>query len=518
MFDKWLKLPAHYYLHLTGLLILVVGVSVSNVLMSIGSIWLISNWVLEGRFNEKLSRLKSTPVLWAVIGLYGFSFITLLWSQDLDYGIHDLRVKLPFLTIPLVLGTTKPIEKAHFYGLIYAFIATLVITSVYNYLYYIINQSGDIRVMSSFISHVRYSVLINFGIFFGYYIFLKQKKLRIWITITALWLLFYLYKSQTITGYGIFAVLFTLSVTYWILQFKNKRLKHGILAGIGIGVISLFSSILYLLFWSPPETQTVSFSTLDLYTVNDNGYYHVKDSKITEDGKLVYIYICEKECHPAWEQRSELDFKGLDRKGQSIEGTLYRYMTSKDLRKDSVGFLSLTDQDIINIENGYPNYRINAGIIEKLSDLRMQIFTFRDQGDPNGHSLIQRQIHLKTGLNILSKHWSFGVGVGDVKSIFDQQYVIDQTKLLPENRHRAHNQFLTIWISHGLIGFIALIFIFIYPLSKNFRVCDYLLCVVLITFGVSFLWQDMLETQAGVTIFSLFYSLVVFKPQLNGKN
>jgi len=521
MFDKWLKLPAHHYLHLTALALLIVGVSISNVIMSIGSIWLIANWLIEGQFNDKLNRFKKTKVLWAFIALFCFSAVTLIWSENITYGVKDLRIKLPFLIIPFVIGTSKPISKREFYWLIYAFLGSILITSAYNYIQYLtnINSYQDIREMSHFISHVRYSILINLGIFFTYYLFLKRKFNRIILLLLGLWFIFYLYKSQTINGYGLFIILFILSMVYWINQFKNKLLKRGVFIGVLLTTVGLFSTFGYIWFWSPSEIEKVDVSKLELYTANNNGYYHIKNSQIAEDGKLVYIYISEKECHKAWSKRSKMDFKGLDKKGQNLEGTLYRYMTSKALRKDSIGFLSLTDQDIRNVESGFPNYKINAGLIEKIRDLKLQLHTFKANGNPNGHSLIQRQIHLETGLDILKSHWLLGVGIGDVQSIFNKQYLINQTNLLPENQHRAHNQFLTIWISHGIIGLLLIVFIFIYPFLVNLTICDYLLCVVLLAFVFSFIWQDVLETQAGVTIFSLFYSLVVFKPSItNVKN
>ena len=257
---------------------------------------------------------------------------------------------------------------------------------------------------------------------------------------------------------------------------------------------------------------------MDLYTANNNGYYHQKNTNITEDGKLVYLYVSEKECRKAWAKRSDVHFDSLDRKGHPIAGTIYRYMTSKSLRKDSIGFLSLTDLDIKNIENGYSNHKIHRGIVEKISDLKMQLFLLKSKGNPNGNSLIQRKLHLLAAGGILKEYWLFGVGVGDVQDVFSSEYEKSHSLLKIENQHRSHNQFLTIWISHGLIGFMALLLLWFLPFFKYMKTCDYLLCVVLIAFGFSLLWQDMLETQAGVTIFALFYSLMVFKSRINVEN
>ena len=486
--------------------------------MSIGSIWLIANWLLEGQFGEKFQRFKTQKILWLIIGFFVFSILTLFWSEDLNYGFHDLRIKLPFLIIPLVIGTAKPLSKEMFYAIIYAFLIGLLVSSIYNYWKYTfdINESKDIRTMSHFISHVRYSILVNLGIFFTYYLILKRKLSILVLIIAMVWLVFYQYASQTINGYALFILLFILSLLYWINQLVNRSVKRSIFIGFGALTLSFLGSVFYFWYQSPSEIETVDFSELELYTSNHNGYYHIKKSDISEEGRLVYLYISEKECRKAWKTRSKMSFDGQDNKGQKLQGTLYRYMTSMGVRKDSIGFLSLSNQDIVNIENGFSNYNINKGLIEKISDLKMQMFTFKTHGDPNGNSLIQRQIHLSTGIDILKANWIFGIGIGDVKLAFSKQYNLNHSELHDENRHRSHNQFLTFWISHGLLGLFFSIFLFVYPFKVNIKACDYLLCVILLSFAFSFFWQDMLETQAGVTIFSIFYSLVIFKPKLNG--
>jgi len=58
MFDKWLNLPAHLYLKLTALVIITVGIAISNVLMSIGTIWIISNWLIEGKFQTYWTKFQ----------------------------------------------------------------------------------------------------------------------------------------------------------------------------------------------------------------------------------------------------------------------------------------------------------------------------------------------------------------------------------------------------------------------------------------------------------------------------
>ena len=102
-------------------------------------------------------------------------------------------------------------------------------------------------------------------------------------------------------------------------------------------------------------------SKTDLVTINGNDYLHFPERKDIENGRLVWMYICEDEMIKAWNDRSSLDYNGKDKKGQDLRFTLIRYVTSAGLRKDSVGVSKLTVGDILNIENGIANKRFADG-------------------------------------------------------------------------------------------------------------------------------------------------------------
>ena len=215
MFDKWLNLPAHYYLHLTALSILMVGLPLSNVLMSIGTIWIIANWLLEGKVKQKWERFKSNKLLIAIVALYFWLAISLAWSTDLNYGTKDIINKLPFLVIPLVLGTTTPIKKSNYIFLLYLFLASLTVTTSINYFSYQSSDKVDIRQMSLFISHIRLGMLLCLAIFLSFYEVLKQ-TINKWIVVPVLiWLLYYLYFSQVLIGYLIFVALLYVTMLFF---------------------------------------------------------------------------------------------------------------------------------------------------------------------------------------------------------------------------------------------------------------------------------------------------------------
>ena len=103
----------------------------------------------------------------------------------------------------------------------------------------------------------------------------------------------------------------------------------------------------------------------------------------------------------------------------------------------------------------------------------------------------------------------FGVGVGDVRVAFDRQYEIMNTQLKPEFRFRAHNQYLTFFITFGVIGGIWFILTLVYPLFLK-KHHTYLYIVFFAIMALSFVSEDTLETQAGVTLFAVMNSLLLF--------
>ena len=82
---------------------------------------------------------------------------------------------------------------------------------------------------------------------------------------------------------------------------------------------------------------------------------------------------------------SKLSFKGNDKKGQKIKATLYRFLTSKGLNKDSLGLSKLSKKEIKLVESGctsvitYNNFekRIRSLLYEMEFAKEIQILTIK---------------------------------------------------------------------------------------------------------------------------------------------
>ncbi len=510
MFDKWLKLPAHYYLRITALIILVVGVAVSNVLMSIGAIWIISNWLIEAKFSEYKKRLFASPEIILILVFLLYSILSIAWSDDFWYAFHDIRIKLPLLAIPLALATGAPLEKKVLHFLLFIFIGIIAYTAAYNYLSFVSDSDvKDIREMSRFISQIRFATLVDIALFACVYLWMERKMTWWQVIPFILFFLFYTAYAQVLNGYILLALLSFGSLVYFYFVSNRKSVRISVLTGF---VFIVFAGLYYLngVIKTYQGTDKMDVSNLEEFTVNGNPYFHDTLAKQTENGHYVWLYVQQTELENEWNKRSEIPYDSLDRKGQPMFGSLMRYMTSKNVRKDSTGVAGLSEEEINRIEEGCTGVNMNRGVESKIHSFLFEYEMYQAGVDPNGFSLLQRLEHLKTAKEILKDHWIFGVGIGDVDLIFHEYYTRANSALTEENRLRAHNQFISGWIALGLPGFLLTLLWFVLPvLFKEKR--DYFLMIVMLSLLVAFSFEDMLETQAGATIFALFYSLAVFR-------
>lgn len=502
MLDKLFGYPAHKYLHFIGALIVVVGLPLNKVVMSIGAIWLIANVVLEGNYAHYWKNIKQNNVFWLILLMFMFHIVGLFWSDDIGYGLRDIRTKLPFLTLPLALFAL-PLER-HFRKWIYlAFLLSLSITSLINFFWgFIINDSTtiDIREISLFGSHIRYGLLIVFG--FGITVVKGcQEKKYTWL-IWSLWFLTYTIITQVLTAYFALIVMAVGLIVYRFSKLKNKKLK--------IILSSSFSSLIILLGFILfnfliPEKITVDEASLPKFTVQGNPYQHYTENKLTENGHPIMLYISEKELKENWKKRSSYDFYGTDDKGHALKGTLIRYMASKGLTKDAEGISALTDEDIRWIEQGVPSIRITEGKgLKRIDELKFELQRYLLGESPSGNSLLQRFEYWKTAWYIIQNNIWFGVGTGDVQNEFDLAYEALDSPLEKDFRHRSHNQFLTFWVSFGIGGFLVFTALWLLLFKQVVHQGNWLkLCFVLIAIA-SFIPEDTLETQQGVTFIGFF--------------
>ena len=501
MLNRFFGAYTHTNLHVFGLAVLAFGLPLNKVVMSVSMMFLVLNVLLEADFNNYWKHIKSNRLYQLILLFFVFHAVSMIWSFDWSYGLHDLRVKLPILVIPTIL-TAKPIRKdTHLTLILWVFLSAVTITSLINFSAY--NQwfgswfFNDIRGMSLFSSHVRYALLIAMAISILLHFFFKRKVTVFVLLPLFLWFNFYTYYSQILSGViAVFGV-YLACLVVWAWKYQKSITLIG-LVSIGLATVAGVIWILKPITYNPED-----YMNLTKKTAENNYYYHLPSIVSPETGKPIDIFVQEDELMREWERVSDIPYSGRDIKGQYIRRTIIRYMASMDLTKDAEGFKQLSRDDIEAIEKGYASM-YHRGIIARIYGLKFQVNNVKN---PNGHSFLQRLEYWRTGLQLAKKNWLFGVGNGDVQLAFHKQYELNNSKLEYENKDRAHNMYLTILLSLGIVGFALMIcshFKFIHENFINNRLLPILFMVILL---LSYLIEDTLETQTGATFFALFFGL-----------
>jgi O-antigen ligase len=120
--------------------------------------------------------------------------------------------------------------------------------------------------------------------------------------------------------------------------------------------------------------------------------------------------------------------------------------------------------------------------------------------------LLERLTYWKTAQQLISTHFILGVGIGDLQDQMQAQYVKQNSELRPDRRLRPHNYYLTTWLNTGLIGFILLLSILYFYLKQQWNYRQLQGFLFGLVFAFSFLIEDGLETQMGLTMFAFFYA------------
>jgi hypothetical protein len=511
-------LPAiwHRYIFLFGLIGLAAGMLFGTVPTSIPQIILAANWLLEKDFAWKWQQLKSNKLFWILISFFILHVLGMIYTQNIPKGLDDLRNKMPLLTLPLILFTTKPLDSKEFKLLFNFFFLGVLVSSISCFLVYkgfTKKVIVDVRQASVFMSHIRFSLFIAFTIIALLFFIINETKFiyKIMRGVAIIWLLFFMYKLEMATG--ILCLVATSILLLVIISAKKLPKKLSLAFVISIGVIGVFiisKAISSLNMFE--ENKSNSANVLLEKTKSGKHYYHDTLFNVAENGNLIFVNICETELRTEWPTKSSLHLDDLDKKGNTTYYTLMRYLASKGLNKDSIGISKLNTDDVKNIERGNTNYKydINSGLAYKWRELVWEYTSFKRNRNPSGHTLTMRLEFWKTATYIIKQNLLVGVGTGDVQDAFNQAYVETNSLLDMKWRLRSHNQYLAIGVAFGLIGLVVFIVYLMLPAFLLRDKLQYLYWPFLIIAMLSFITEDTLETQSGVSFFIFFQALFLW--------
>ena len=509
----------HRFFFLSFAALVAFSLPLSNLGVSIGIIGLVVNWLLEGGYRFRRVTSKSALPLFVFVGIYGVALLGLIFTTDFSWAFHDLRIKLPLLLLPLVFFFSDRISDKELRVVLLALVGGVLVGSVASMLALwglIPVEINSSRSISLFISHIRFALLVCLAIAGLIYLFFRNfHTLSFWLRVVGIaltgWFYVYIFILQSETGM-IILILLTFSFLVWkIIEIKNSMYRLWGFAFLVAAVLLLASFV----------TKTISFyytvdvvdRNLDSYTTaNGRPYSNDFSSTAVENGHFVDLLVCEEELAREWNRRGLLDYEAEGPNGYKVKYALKRFLTSKGLSKDSVGVWSLSNDEVVAISNGVANILDISpfSIKGKVYRLVREVDLYRKGYNAGGSSLAQRFVYWQIAKQIFLENWLTGVGTGDVKLAYQQKYAVNPTLIEPQFQLRAHNQYLTMFLTYGVFGGVLFIVALLYPLFA-FRLWKEPLVLAFIAILLfSMLNEDTLETHIGVSFAAFFYSLLVF--------
>lgn len=513
IFTEITRKNAHQTVFFFALALFAVSLPLSRYFITVSEIILIANWLAEGDFRNRFRLLWNDRPALAFIMIYGLCVIGLFWSRDPVSGIqNDLLHKSPTLFLPVIFSTTRIPEIKRVRIVLLLFISSVFIASIAGLLFREFRADPDFRSASPFMP----------GIYTGMMLILAAAQLPLlarqcarrgllpWLSyVVSGWFVLYLIYLRTLSGIFSLAATMVLLMVVLVLNMKSNGTRIAVLAA-AVALAGLLLWPLAGIYRQVHARNPVNLRELPVATVNGTTYLHDTVSIIRENGNPVYIFLADSELRESWNLRSHLDFDGTDLMGQELKATIYRYMSSLGLRKDSIGMTMLSDRDIREIERGTTNH-LNVGrpgiyvrAYEEIMSL--EIYYTSGRRETSWGSLTKRIDLWRSAFVAFRKHPVTGWGTGGVLKAMD--YGMEQTgSTLAGMNMKPHSQYFHVLLSHGLAGFLVTVFLFVCFFRQKQAHRSFIFMLFLVMFLVNFAGNNSLESQPGQDLF-VFFSLL----------
>jgi len=509
----------HPYIFLCALLLMAIALPFSLFLMSLSQFILIANWILEGDYRNKLKMFISNKNAILISCIFLLLIPGIFYSNDIQEALKQSRINLPFLILPFILSTSQHLRKGELFKVFLIYILSVLAASLWCAFVglpaWLNGKLSDIREMSLFISHIRFSMMIAFAALLSIWLLRNAKKpisngIKYTLMLSFILLIIFLFILQSVTGIGIFLFISIFYFSKYLLtRFNVFRFAGFILVLTGVSFFIFRSANNSLLEYNSPKQ--VASEIKELNTKKGNPYTH--DCSVVENGNFVLAYISEKEIKETWKKRSKISIDSLDGKGNPIYFTIIRYLNSKDLHKDEEGINQLTERDIRFIENGIANYNYTGfwGIKMRFYQFLWELdFYKRGGNNGSGYTILMKKEFWKNTLAIIKEHPFIGVGTGDAKLATQEQYQKSNSWLEEKWQLTAHNYYLYIALIAGIPGLFVFLISFFYPVFSNRNYTYFPLSALVLIAAIAMLTEDLFTTQAGVSFVAYFYSLFLF--------
>lgn len=509
------------YIDLVTLVVCIVGMMLSRFLINLGMVMLIARVLFIGSWKEKLENIMQNKViLITALSFIALHLVGLFWSENLKYGFGDISKKAALFIIPLCLAMI-PLRKEIIKYLYWSFILVLFVGATWGGIVYFSSINPDTRGLIFSSSHIRFSLNLCFGIISLLYILIRQyKSLKTWIRVISIFMVSYFFAymiiSQAMTGLVILFLFIIVYTPYYLIKYKKNLVSYSILSlyVIVISTSSIWIYFQYSYYFTPNKIYQTNISKI---TPDGEKYTELFNVKSIENGNYIYHYFCYKEVSQEWKKKTGIDAndKLVKKDGSKSTNTyldiLVRYMNSKNPIKNARTFNELSNEDIENIKLGIENvvYTEKFSLKPRLYKIFYQINCFKEYKTIKNFSELQRIELWTNAAALIKENPLFGVGTGDIADKFEQK-LKERNSQLYLSKLRTHNEYLTILLTFGIIGFALFMFWLVYPAYKQRLFYNFIYFTFFFILCVSMTTEDTLDNVAGIMFFVLVNYIFLF--------
>ena len=196
-----------------------------------------------GTFKEDWNELKNNKVVLAVLGFYFLHIAGLLWTEDLQWGLHIIKKETKFLLLPIFMLFVR-MEHIKYY--IYAFLSAMILSVVLSYgvWFEILPEFKHAYIKNPvpFMSHISYNPFLAVAIYLLISIVLFTKCISLKLKLLMLPLVIIMSIDMFITeGRGGQVMFFSMMVILLFQYFNTRKMKALLLSILIVPAIFFIS-------------------------------------------------------------------------------------------------------------------------------------------------------------------------------------------------------------------------------------------------------------------------------------
>ncbi len=158
-------------------------------------------------------------------------FTAIYSTEDSNYLLERLRIKIPFLLLPFAFYSIPSFSQKQFYRILYIFIILILFTAIGVLINYGIHFEeiqvliGQGQAMPTPTNHIRYSLLVSIAIISGIYLLFKRYNeegvLVKWLLLSTAFLFVFLHVLSVRSGLAVMYISLFLLICFYIIYYKK---------------------------------------------------------------------------------------------------------------------------------------------------------------------------------------------------------------------------------------------------------------------------------------------------------